>query len=274
MIKWLLVFAFLIPVAGYSTAQQGDILIIKNDTLTLFSNPLEQYPSIEQLRGKLFGNQKASGNTGCWRGYVAEWRLVNERLYLTNIYNCEYGKDRFKADLNALFKGRSRHGIVVANWVTGDLWIPRGKQVHYVHLGYSSTYEKETKLSIKGGNLVNTINYSYSDSRETVYVRNPDSLSAFLNKHINWTKLPDLKGKPVKLMLSFQSGTTGYPDSVRVIWNKDSLTLNEETIFKEEAKRVTSLLPWGIYYKNGKVFHEAYVIPFFFTEEKRRMVHK
>lgn len=274
MIKWLFILAFLIPVAGYSTAQQGDILIIKNDTLTLFSNPLEQYPSIGQLRGKFFGNQKASVSTGCWRGYVAEWKIIKGKLYLTNIYDCGYNKDRLKADLNVLFKGRAHHGIVEANWVTEDLWIPRGKLVHYIHSGYSSVYEKETKLSIEGGKIKSTINYNYSDSRETIYVKNADSLNTFLYAHINWAKLPDLKGKSVKAMLSFQSGTTGYPDSIKVIWNKDSLTHNEEAKFNEEAKRVVGLLPWGIYYRNGKVFREAYVIPFFFTEEKRHMVRK
>jgi len=69
-----------IPIAVYATGQEGDILIWNEDTLFIFSNPLELRDDIDTLEPKLFGDQDAGITTACWRGYVAEWTLIDNEI--------------------------------------------------------------------------------------------------------------------------------------------------------------------------------------------------
>ena len=105
MKKAIALFAILIsPLFVFATAQMGDILIWKGDTSTIFSNPLESRPDFDSLRKKLFGETEAPIHTACWRGYIAEWTIIRDELYLTNVYSCNYKKNKIKADLRKLFE--------------------------------------------------------------------------------------------------------------------------------------------------------------------------
>jgi len=55
-------------------------LIWNEDTLFIFSNPLELRDDIDTLKPKLFGDQDAGITTACWRGYVAEWTLIDNEI--------------------------------------------------------------------------------------------------------------------------------------------------------------------------------------------------
>jgi hypothetical protein len=45
---------------------------------------------------------------------------------------------------------------VFAHWYTGNLRVPQGKRLHYVHMGYGSTYVRDLFLEIEKGVLINT----------------------------------------------------------------------------------------------------------------------
>jgi hypothetical protein len=48
---------------------------------------------------------------------------------------------------------RYRNGKVKANWFSGDLRLPEGKLLQYVHMGYGSVYERELTLSVESGRV-------------------------------------------------------------------------------------------------------------------------
>jgi hypothetical protein len=80
-------------------------------------------------------------STACWREYIGSWSIRRGKLYLTKL------EGRFRLD------GKE---AIFAEWFTGDLRIPRGKLLEYVHAGFSSVYEEEITLTLEQGVVINT----------------------------------------------------------------------------------------------------------------------
>lgn len=51
-----------------------------------------------------------------------------------------------KVGIGYLFPDKKR---VLAEWFSGEIRIPHGEMIEYVHQGYASLYEKELFLKIK-----------------------------------------------------------------------------------------------------------------------------
>jgi len=81
------------------------------------------------------------GSTACWRGYIGSWSIRRGKLYLTKI------EGRFRLD------GKE---AIFADWFTGELHIPRGEMLDYVHAGFDSVYEQEIILKVEQGVVINT----------------------------------------------------------------------------------------------------------------------
>jgi hypothetical protein len=43
---------------------------------------------------------------------------------------------------------------LLADWFSGVIRIPRGKMLHYVHMGFGSVYEQELHIKIEQGRVV------------------------------------------------------------------------------------------------------------------------
>lgn len=142
-----ILLGLLITNSVFATGQVPDYLIFKGDTIAIFSNPLEQY--FEQTGKRELIDFVGCGSTACWRGYKAIWELKNDSLYLRQITSChkECGLEIRNADLNKMFGTDN----VFANWFSGKLFIPQGKKVQYIHMGYATIYERELHISFKSG---------------------------------------------------------------------------------------------------------------------------
>lgn len=80
-------------------------------------------------------------STACGRGYQATWEITGGRFYLVGI--------------------RGQYSLIgdeplLADWFTGELRIPEGKLIRYVHGGFGSTFEKETYTRIEQGLVVSS----------------------------------------------------------------------------------------------------------------------
>nr|WKN35703.1 hypothetical protein K4G66_25370 [Tunicatimonas sp. TK19036] len=255
----------LTPLLGFATGQAGDILIWNGDTLTMFSNPLEYLPNVDSLRTKLFGDKEGGMTTACWRGYIAEWHILDEELYLTNIFSCSYWEDSIKADLAQLFEQEYINDKVKAHWVTGKVLVPKGELIHYIHSGYESIYETELLLSFQRGKLTGQEVFDNAKSFKSVYTENNDSLYQFIGTQINWNKIPDLQNEEVRIFASFTSTEEAKLDSIMLYREAD----NE--VFNEEAIRVVKAIPsWDVYFKFGKIYPVRWTIPIIFSEEARK----
>lgn len=88
--------------------------------------------------------------TACWRGYVGEWKIKDNKLYLIKL--SANLKDKH-VGLDYLFQGQNE---VFAEWFTGELRIPQGEMLQYIHMGYASIYEEDLYLKIQDGILINS----------------------------------------------------------------------------------------------------------------------
>ena len=146
-IALIVLYVFLLVSGAFATAQAPDVLVYQGEKKDLFSNPLEVfYESANRKRPK-FMIQPMTISSGNWRGYIATWEVENQRLYLRDIQSwlCPRQNEARcrKVTLASLFPGKVRDGRVSADWFTGELRIPDGEQLRYVHSGYASIYERD-----------------------------------------------------------------------------------------------------------------------------------
>jgi len=247
----------------FATSQIPDILIYNGDTLSIFANPLEQLYAHDSLKPNFFGDKEGCLSTACWRGYEAEWVIIDDFLYLTGIYSCCYYEDNIKSDLTSLFKDKFVDGKVRADWFTGKIIAPQGKLLYYVHMGYESLYEKELEMEFSNGKLTGTITYDNSKSRQSEYSQNSEKLKEFVYSHIKWESLPKSDNKSIKVIVQFSANEKGLVDSVKVMRGYDNH-------FNNEAIRVIKSIPdWDIYYRHGKHERIDWAFPVIFSDENR-----
>jgi hypothetical protein len=139
-------------IAVFATAQYGDKLRIDGKTYEIFTNPLTSY--LEGNPDKLPKSNVVS--TALWRGYVATWEVKNQALLLVNVEILQPVKKpgesgsstEFGSVMEQMFPGEKE---VPARWFSGNIIVPDGKLVHYVHMGYGSTFEKYIVLRVEKG---------------------------------------------------------------------------------------------------------------------------
>ena len=147
----------LLSTVAFATGQQPDILIYKGKSYDLFANPLEDCFKGPRSRPS-FQVKPNVISTGNWRGYVATWTIEDGFLYLLKIdaWICRDWDDKRckKVDLKNFFGGRYIKGRVRADWFSGDLRMPDGELLQYVHMGYGSVYERELFFAVELGKVV------------------------------------------------------------------------------------------------------------------------
>ena len=152
----LLAILCVLPATTLATPQAPDVLFYKGGAYRLFANPLESFYQDREKRPRFFfrPNQMLSGN---WRGYIATWTIENDFLYLVNIDGWICNRDSTgcrEADLSELFGKKYRNGKVKADWFSGDIRMPEGEMLEYVHLGYESVFERELIVTVDSGKVV------------------------------------------------------------------------------------------------------------------------
>ena len=168
------------------TAQEGDKLVYRGTTYIIASEPPLSLKEPDKYEIRF-----VSGRTSCWRGYVAEWAVMEDKLYLTGVEGPAYVKDltSYREEKLKVRELVSQGGIdpaqgeelleeigksltverdidlkflfntaepVFAEWVSGTIRVPMGKMLIYVHMGYQSVYQKDMFLSFTNGILKET----------------------------------------------------------------------------------------------------------------------
>ena len=257
-----LIFAISVSLTSRATEQEPDRLVINGDTMLLHALPLQQLKEPNIWKIPFFPDSLNSFSTGCWRGYIAFWEVIDNQLYLTDIYN-----DRLnaKADLVSLFGDKVYYGKVHANWFSDTVTAYRGKLLYYMHMGFSSIFEHEFEYSFEKGELKNSVYFDNSMSKNTPFIMEISNLRPTIDSLINWKALP-LIDKTVRVQLIVEANESGQVDSVLEIHGNSY-------IFKQEALRVArSLTQLPVIYKRGKLLQQSFFLPFIFTREKQQQI--
>ncbi|RDZ27580.1 hypothetical protein DX914_13065 [Lysobacter silvisoli] len=157
-----LLCALVVPSLALATAQIPDVLLIDGKEHALNTNPLDAH-----LQAKGWTPPKegliSSAN---WRGYVARWAVADGQLLLKDVTIMVEAKDEEmarKSILADLFPGKTQ---IVADWYTGALIVPDGKMIHYVHMGYGSTYDHYQVLRVSSGRVIEQLSMSGEEFKQ------------------------------------------------------------------------------------------------------------
>jgi hypothetical protein len=126
------------------TAQIREIIYYKGEKTVMATEPLSSY--LQSRKGICF-NARSSA---CWRGYLGIWKINDKRLFLVKL-NGYIDKDYKEVELEYIFSGKKE---VFADWFSGKIRISQGELLQYVHMGYSSVFEKDLFLKFKDGVLI------------------------------------------------------------------------------------------------------------------------
>jgi len=92
----------------------------------------ESAPGFVYLRGRKYKTPCSA----CWRGYIGFWIIKNDRLFLRKLLGNIQGSfipPRF------------------ADWFSGEIRVPQGERLLYVHSEYDSIYESDLFMEIENG---------------------------------------------------------------------------------------------------------------------------
>ena len=149
------------------TAQVADLMVYNGSNYALLCNPLRAY-----FDGCHIQHPYVSTSSMNWRGYVARWKIADDKLYLSDVNGqictrkhdvdhepssrCPVGHQGScqirSVGIDYLFDTSA--GNVFADWFSGELRLPTGKMIEYKHMGYGSKYERYLIFNIENGKVI------------------------------------------------------------------------------------------------------------------------
>ncbi len=103
-----------------------------------------QISKVSEAELQRIAEEKGMGiilSTACWRGYIGSWSIRRGKLFLTKL------EGRYRLE------GKE---AIFAEWFTGDLRIPQGEILEYIHMGFDTVYEQEIILTLEQGVVIET----------------------------------------------------------------------------------------------------------------------
>jgi len=95
-------------------------------------------------------------NTACWRGYYGNWKIKDDKLFLTgldaNIATVDDDVTWEVVGLDYFFPNKK---MVLADWFTGEIRVPMGELLSYGYASYFNIYEKDLIIDIEKGVVIN-----------------------------------------------------------------------------------------------------------------------
>jgi hypothetical protein len=246
--KRLLIFFTLLILLTHTKAKCDNIVINGVTLNTEFSSPFDTYPGIVQLREQLKDYRTQCTEDNC--SFLSTWKIVNNKLMLARIDNCQCNNKTQTANLKTLFGNRLKNGLLCAEWFTGEIWATKDRPNSSFGL-YAASWPSETRVVVKKGVVISVTNFVYPKAVETVYYNDLDSLSEFIYKHLNWSKLHNLPQVGKRSNFTFERDANGYLANAK----KEDSALSNETYDKdelEELNRVAASVRWPQYYHHGQ----------------------
>ncbi|SMD42099.1 hypothetical protein SAMN00777080_0636 [Aquiflexum balticum DSM 16537] len=234
MMKPIYIFLILIMVANQSkaTSQIPDVVFFGKDTLNFYDSPLDK---IEGISDKILRLRKDEYvvSSDCWKGFRAEWRIINDVLYLSNVLDC-HSEKQLNPLIEEILGIKFTDGLIRADFVDGDYWA--GKNQVYEQSFYTPIYKQEIKFAINEGRVVNS---TKTESFECDYSDKED-LKNFILKNFNPNEIEDLKGESIKVSVNVKSDNTGRIREVKIVHSTHPATnkLFQDSIMKLPCRPV------------------------------------
>ena len=144
-----IIFAVM-PFVSSATYQTTEKIYINGVKYDLLSSPIELDDLLSAKIAKLIPDSHFV-STNLYRGYIGEWELKEDKLYLRKI-TLDYKRKCVPTDvLNQIFAPYCTKEGILASWVTDTLRVGNGEMLAYDDFGEDCIYEREIFLTVKEG---------------------------------------------------------------------------------------------------------------------------
>lgn len=153
-ISWVLLALTFWLAAGRAsaTAQIPDQLTIDGQTVALYAQPIHPLLSQRPDLKKKVDRYIKGGCSASWSGLRASWEIRDEQLYLVKL-EANPCADPKTVPLRKLGAPRGADRLL-ADWFSGQLRVPQGREVEYVHMGFESRFERDLLLTVEKGRVI------------------------------------------------------------------------------------------------------------------------
>ncbi len=266
----------LMSLTMYATGQEGDIIYIDGEQWELLGKPIYADSILSSELENALPKDRGI-NTANWAGYTAYWSIQQEKLYLDSIRYVVYEsaqKSRTEClpskAMRRIFKKYASRKRIVATWFNNELRVAKGKQLYYVHEGYTRNYEHERVISIEQGKVCGTKDYqNYVVDGFSFDKYRPNNKAELREKfplHIEqYPELADVK----RILFNIKRARVDAQGNlveceVKVLRPKDNPRLAAEM-----AEAMKAYRPWRVMFINGEYRAygiEGYTIPYNLNE--------
>ncbi|MDL2262665.1 energy transducer TonB [Bacteroidales bacterium OttesenSCG-928-I21] len=263
MKKNLIILLFIsFSIKGFSTYQIKDYLIYDNDTL-YFNNcndlvsPLELIDSISFRIYEYMCEYEEEFilSSDCWRGFFAEWKIIDSIIYLSNVFECGKRK-KINHIIEKILGLKFTNELLKADWVNGTFWCGKNENIENTSI-YFSAYNYNCKLSFENGIIVDKEEYGQKENSNTPALFEEIGIDENkIYKLLVVETQPLFKGEPyeIGLMKYINKNITKYDGIsgrvfVKFIIETDGTVSNAEiilgtnNILDAEALRIVNNLP-------------------------------
>lgn len=262
----------LMSLTMYATGQEGDIIYIDGEQWVLLGKPVYADSVLSsELKNALPKERGIS--TSNWAGYTAYWSIQQEKLYLDSIRYVIYESAQNSRTeclpskaMRRIFKKYVSRKRIVATWFNNEIRVAKGKQLYYVHDGYTRNYEHERIISIEQGKVCGTKDYQNyvveGFSFDKYRPNNKTELREKFPLHIEqYPELADAKRIVFNIKRARVDAQGNLVEcEVKVIRPNDNPRLAAEM-----AEAMKAYRPWRVMFINGEYRAygiEGYMIPY------------
>jgi hypothetical protein len=246
-----------------------DLLIHSNDTLYVHLSPFSFFQDSEDdfviKQGVIEDNYIINEGdiADAYYEYTSVWRIIDNKLYLTEIRDSFNGNDYKTADLKRLFKEKYSDGKVFADWISKDVLARVG--FPKLRKGYLGFYEQEIEFNFYEGNVVASIEYNNIGIKVSKFnASHYRELTDYVYNSISWNDLPELGEEDIVVEVRFSSNKKGNVDDIQI-------TDTDDQRFNEEVIRAVKTIPeLCVAYSKGELVNLYFGVIIRFNETNKK----
>ena len=262
----------LMSLTMYATGQEGDIIYIDGEQWELLGKPIYADSVLSRELKNALPKERGI-NTANWAGYTAYWSIQQEKLYLDSIRYVIYDsaqKSRTEClpskAMRRIFKKYASRKRIVATWFNNEIRVAKGKQLYYVHEGYTRNYEHERVISIEQGKVCGTKDYqNYVVDGFSFDKYRPNNKAELREKfplHIEqYPELADVK----RILFNIKRARVDAQGNLVECEVKVLRPNDNPRLAAEMAEAMKAYRPWRVMFINGEYRAygiEGYTIPY------------
>lgn len=217
-----------------ATGQVGEIIIIDGQKRQMLASPIEYNHKLSSALSKYLPADQFC--TGCWRGYIGEWEIRDNILYLNRILNFETRK---AINFHRTFNAYKVKGKTKTSWFSGEIRVTRGAMVKYYHGGFQRYFEHETVYTIEKGQIIGE--YTYHNTLKKANWKRREIEQQIINR-FNLQKFPELKKADVNIGISIMPTEEGQFDSLTLVSFQVKTPTSHRNIRNKEHPYIQELI--------------------------------